>query len=88
MGRYLLAVWKEADQRGYSFDKKKAKNALKKVAAITVTLGQTKYEWKHLRKKLKKREPQKLKLYSKTHSPKLHPSFRKVPGPIAPWEKV
>ena len=88
IGCYLLAVWEEAHQRGYSFTKNKVKNALKPVVAIRVTSGQMRYEWEHLRKKLKKRNPQRLKLYGKTHAPKTHPSFRKVSGPIAVWEKL
>lgn len=88
IGRYLLAVWEEAHRRGYSFDKNKVKNAIKPIGVTRVTSGQIKYEWKHLRKKLKKRDPQRLRLYGKTHIPKTHPSFRKIPGPIASWEKV
>jgi len=88
IGRYLLAVWEEANRRGYSFDKNKVKNAIKPVSVTMVTSGQIKYEWNHLRKKLKKRDSQRLRFYGKTHTPKPHPSFRKVPGPIALWEKV
>ncbi|HTA77747.1 MAG TPA: pyrimidine dimer DNA glycosylase/endonuclease V [bacterium] len=88
IGRYLFAIWEEANQRGYSFDKSKVKNARKPVTTIKVASGQIKHEWKHLRKKLMSRDPQRLKLYDKVRSPKTHSSFRKVPGPIALWEKV
>jgi Pyrimidine dimer DNA glycosylase len=88
IGRYLLAVWEEADRRGYSFEKKKVKSAAKKVSLMPVTRGQIRYEWEHLRKKLKKRDPQKLKGYTKLRTPQLHSAFRAVPGPIASWEKT
>jgi hypothetical protein len=88
IGNFLLAVWQEADRRGYSFEKKKVKNAGKKVAVMAVARGQIAYEWMHLRKKLKKRDPVRLKKISKVLRPKLHPSFRAKPGPIASWEKV
>lgn len=88
MGRYLLAVWDEANRRGYSFDKKKIKNIGKRNAAIPVTNFQILYEWNHLCKKLRRRDPQKLKSFRKVKWPNLHPSFRKIAGPIEPWEKL
>jgi hypothetical protein len=88
IGHYLLAVWKEADRRGYSFNKRKLKNRYGKVAVISITNGQIQYEWKHLQKKLLLRDAKKLKTFSKTRLAKLHPSFRKVIGPVASWEKI
>jgi len=86
IGHYLLEVWKEADRRGYSFTKDKVKNAKGTLKKIAVTTGQLRYEWEHLRKKLKKRDPAKLRALK--GKPRLHPNFRTVPGPIADWEKV
>jgi hypothetical protein len=86
VGSYLLAVWQEADRRGYSFDKKKIKKQGSKT--IPVTNRQVQYEWKHLRKKLRLRDPQKLKSLSKIKKPDLHPSFQKRIGLIESWEKL
>ena len=88
IGRYLLAIWEEADRRGYSFDKKKVKNVDLKTIFIPVTDGQIQYEWKHLSRKLKNRDPKKLKNFSKIKYPDLHPSFKKRIGPIESWEKI
>jgi hypothetical protein len=86
IGSYLLAVWQEANRRGYAFDKKKIKNTGSKV--ISVTSGQIQYEWRHLHKKLRVRDSQKLKGFSKIKNPHLHPSFQKNIGPIEFWEKL
>ncbi len=88
MGRYLLEVWNEADQRGYSFERKKIKNAFRKTGAIPVERGQLRYEWEHLKEKLRRRDPVRLKTMKKARLPRPHPSFRIIPGGIADWEKT
>ena len=84
---YLQGIHEESLRRGYSFDKSKIGPAKKKMK-ITVTEGQTEYELKHLRRKLRIRDPQKLKEVRGLAEIPLHPLFRRVPGGIAPWEKV
>ena len=88
IGLYLLEVWKEADRRGYAFTRSKVKNAKGKAGTLPVTRGQWLYEWEHLRKKLRKRDPARLRAFKKISLPRLHPSFRKTSGPIASWEKI
>jgi hypothetical protein len=88
IGRYLLEVWKEADRRGYSFELKKVKNALREAGPINVTRGQLRYEWAHLGKKLRRRDPKRFKAMKKNQPVKAHPSFRVVPGKVENWEKV
>ena len=83
IGNYLLEVWKEANSRGYSFARAKVRRT-GKMKPIPVTRGQVKYEWEHLRKKLRKRDPARLK--NLKGKPKLHPIFLSVPGPMADWE--
>ena len=39
IGSYLMEVWREADRRGYSFNRKKVRRAGKKPGLIPVTLG-------------------------------------------------
>ena len=87
IGRYLLEVWKEAHRRGYAFQQGKIKNAVSKADPIPVTRGQLKYEWGHLRKKLRRRAPEQLSALPPLRIPRAHPAFRPVPGPLENWEK-
>ena len=88
IGRYLLEVWKEADRRGYSFNKAKVKNAKSPISPIAVKRGQLEYEWNHLRKKLKVRDVDRYKMMKKSQPVKTHPFFRAVTGGVEQWEKV
>jgi hypothetical protein len=84
---YLRHVEKEAERRGYNFDRRKIINKSIKTK-ILVNNGQVEYEFKHLLKKLKQREPD---LYKKLHSVKivkLHPLFKRKKGGIEEWEIV
>lgn len=87
IGRYLLEVWKEARRRGYAFDRSKVKNAREPVPLMAVTRGQLRYEWNHLGKKLKKRDPARLKAMKTIRVFLSHPLMRKVSGGISEWEK-
>jgi hypothetical protein len=84
---YLYQVWRESKERGYSFQRHKVAKAVE-TPTLPVTRGQLQYEWKHLRKKLKRRNPALLKLYPTRHIPRPHPSFRVVPGKAEKWEKL
>ncbi len=84
---YLMGIFEEASQRGYHFDETKIGAPLTK-HVIPVSKGQVVYEWSHLSKKLRERNPghyKKNKLFL-TYDP--HPLFKAVPGPVAPWEKM
>lgn len=82
---YLHAVADEADVRGYRFDRGKL-GARSRVAVIEVTQGQLDFERKHLLNKLEQRNPG-LYQHWRDADLDLHPSFRRVPGPIAAWER-
>lgn len=88
IGSYLLEVWREADRRGYAFERKKVKKAGKRPGLIPVTRGQLRYEWGHLLRKLRRRTPQGANKLKKSKRIKPHPSFQIVGGPVAAWEKV
>jgi hypothetical protein len=88
IGKYLLAVWKEADRRGYDFEKNKIKKAGKNIGLIPISRGQLRYEWEHLRRKLNRRDPSRWKAMRVSQPIKPHPSFRVTPGPVAVWEKL
>lgn len=82
---YLTAVFVEAAARKYLFDKTKIGKKLS-ASKIPVTQGQLDYEWKHLGRKLKKRDPARLTRNRKTRMT-THPLFRKKAGGIEPWER-
>jgi hypothetical protein len=87
LNRYLSYVHAEATARGYSFDAGKL-GPLRPVGLMPVSAGQIQYEWQHLLLKLKRRSPSVYRLWRKADGPRHHPSFRKIPGPPAPWEKI
>ena len=83
---YLRAVHAEATRRGYRFDEKKIGRG-GSVPRIAATRGQLDYEWKHLRTKLRARDPARLAAL-RSVKPEPHPLFRIVPGGVAGWEVV
>jgi hypothetical protein len=86
IANYLRAVHAEALERGYEFDSKKLGRA-GKGRAIAVTRGQLRYEWQHLLKKLKQRDPQRLAEIQYSGGPHPHPLFHATDGGVAAWER-
>lgn len=84
---YLYFVWLESKERGYKFDKRKIRNLTKSTPKIKVTRGQLAFEFKHLKKKLKKRAPLQYKQLLKEKKIKSNGFFLIVAGPKAIWEK-
>lgn len=82
---YLIEVVREAEKRGYAFDKTKI-NSRAKALRLPVTDAQIEFEKKHLLKKLAVRDRNRYKLFRK-QAARAHPSFRVVAGEIEPWEK-
>ena len=85
---YLQQVLTESDTRGYSFDHSKLPPATKTRFKITTTLGQLRYEWRHLSLKLKQRSPGTYNSIRHIRTPDHNHVFRIVDGPIAPWERT
>lgn len=83
---YLRAVLDEASRRGYAFSATKL-GRRRACARLTVTRGQLRFETHHLLAKLKRRDPSAWRKLLDVGSPRAHPFFRVVPGPIEPWEK-
>jgi hypothetical protein len=82
---YLHAVLSEANVRGYRFNATKIlleRNAVQ----IVASRGQLDYEWKHLVKKLRVRDPSWFEQFATLTEPTSHPMFLIVSGPIAEWE--
>lgn len=84
---YLWGVHGEAARRGYCFDGAKI---VKAPAAdpLTETVGQLRYEWEHLLRKLERRDPQRFERLSGIKLPEPHAMFRIVEGEVNEWERV
>jgi hypothetical protein len=86
---YLRIVHDEATRRGYKFDRRKigrSRNSNEETQ-IPVTLGQLRYEWKHLQLKLKQRDPEWLTSLMTRDRLDPSPVFRVVAGSVETWEK-
>ncbi len=84
---YLDEIWKEADRRGYHFDRNKIGN-VKKTRKIPITNGQLVYEIRWLCSKLKTRSPKMCSILQSAKQIDSNPLFKKIKGNIASWEKV
>lgn len=87
LAAYLRVVHEESLRRGYRFDVSKIGTS-ESVDSIVVTRGQIQYEWEHLKAKLQRRDPMRLKQVDSLTQPRPHPLFRIKPGPIEDWEIV
>ena len=87
IARYLREVAKEADARGYNFDKNRIGNR-RYQGKIPVTRGQTGYEFRHLKKKLETRDPVRYKQLKTIKKIRLHPMFIEVQGGVESWERI
>jgi hypothetical protein len=93
--RGLVALWREAllaqkilcgATRGYRFDASKI--GVRRIRwKMTETRGQLLYEWRHLKRKLKRRDVKKYRDLLLVKIPAPHPLFRIVPGRVRDWEK-
>lgn len=84
---YLRLVHAEATLRGYRFDAKRiGRGTAAGMKPLTVTQGQLKYEWEHLRRKLKTRDPKRRREQAGIKIPKAHALFRIARGAVADWE--
>jgi hypothetical protein len=87
LANYLALVHDEAVRRGYKFDASKI-GARRFRGKITETRGQLLYEWRHLKRKLKRRDVKRYRELLPVKMPAPHPLFRIVPGRVQDWERV
>lgn len=87
LNQYLRGLYQEALLRGYVFDAKKLGSALA-TGRLPVTSGQVRFEFMHLKRKLRKRDRQRYLAICNIHTPQLHPLFRLVKGGVESWEKA
>lgn len=87
LAAYLKAVCAEAVQRDYNFNAAKIGGRIYG-GRIKETRGQLLYEWRHLKRKLKRRDPKRLRELATVKIPAAHPLFKIVAGKTRDWEKV
>ena len=83
---YLKAVHAEAEAREYVFDESKIRPT-RTLVTLTVTSGQTGYEWAHLMAKLKARSPGLYRKWREIGKPEAHPMFKAHAGEVESWER-
>jgi hypothetical protein len=83
---YLAAIHAEARARGYAFDARKI-GPRRTVRRLTATSAQVAYEWTHLLRKLRKRDPDLRRRLREVRTPRCHPLFTNVQGPLESWER-
>jgi hypothetical protein len=84
---YLHHVALEAERRSYTFDRTKLP-PLTATPQVALTDGQLLLEWRHLKAKLRMRNPESYRRIARLKAPLPHPSFVVVPGPVAGWERA
>jgi len=87
INQYLIAVYKEAERRGYKFDSSKIDWTLT-AKKILVTKGQMEYELRHLLTKLLHRDKLKYEKLKSTKNIENHPLFEITEGDIEKWEVI
>jgi hypothetical protein len=83
---YLREIHREAVLRGYRFNEEKITDR-QFSGKIACTRGQLLYEWDHLRRKLKERDPDRYREMEKIEAPDSHPLFEIIEGGKEDWEK-
>lgn len=89
IGAYLCFICREAESRGYNFNKNKIRSIVcRKTASIKVSRGQLMFEYVHLLKKLRKRDKGRYLLLRGNKKVAAHPLFKVTSGGIADWERT
>jgi hypothetical protein len=86
IANYLWAIHDEAERRGYSFDGSKIIGK-RRACRIAVSRGQLAFEWAHLKKKIRVRDPEWFEAFGGRRRIRAHPLFMVVPGKVEPWER-
>ena len=84
---FLAGIAEEAQRRGYRFDATKISRRRFR-AQLSETDGQLRYEWGHLKVKLRTRAPELHHRFRGITTPDPHPLFHIVPGEVNEWEKI
>lgn len=89
IGSYLHELAAEASRRGYRFDAGRIVRTSGSVERLIVTDGQLEFERRHLRAKIRQRNPGDRDRLAALENPTVrpHPVFDVIPGPTASWER-
>ena len=87
LAAYLKTVHEESVRRDYNFDAAKIGVRFSR-GKIRETRGQLFYEFAHLKRKLKKRDPKRHHEFASLKIPAPHPLFKIIPGEVREWEKT
>jgi hypothetical protein len=87
IAEFLRAIHAESVRRGYSFDSAKI-GAQRTSRRLTCTCGQLLFEWEHLKRKLRQRNPARYRDLLRKGVPEPHPLFTVVPGECEHWEII
>src|SRR5262249_45924330 len=85
--KHLSIGWGREDTWGYAFDATRI-GSRRCRGLITTTRGQLMYDWLHLWRKLRRRNPGRYKHSRSVRVPSAHPLFKIVPGQVESWERI
>lgn len=90
LSNYLLEIWREADRRGYRFDKEKILKITEteQVPRLCVNRDQLYYERDWLCQKLQTRDPKRHTSLIGAQEIDCHPLFEIIEGPVEAWENI
>lgn len=86
LATYLRVIHQEAVRRGYNFDGTKIAQGQSR-RRMKCSTGQLLFEWQHLKRKLKLRDPKKHAAIRYSSYPEAHPLFVIVDGDVETWER-
>ncbi len=87
IGTYLYHLYLEARMRGYIFDPGKIRAYDVGLEKLPIRRGQLEYEYKHLLRKLRERNPAHYRRVRGVGKVEPHPIFKPIPGDVEDWEK-
>lgn len=87
---YLTGVYAEAERRGYRFNRSKISEIAcsKNAPCIAVSSGQMIHEFRLLKKKLSRRDPEKYRELSSVETADDRPAFEVFESEIEPLEQI
>lgn len=87
VGAYLSTIQREAEARGYRFDRGRIA-VIGEHIRLKATRGQLAYEFGHLLNKLRHRDAPRYRSLRLTKCIIPNPLFTITPGPVEPWERT
>jgi hypothetical protein len=84
----LYFIYLEGERRGYNFKLEKIVRYDLSLPKLPVKRGQLEYEFQHLLKKLRWRDPDRYELLKNEKNIQPHPIFFVIEGGIESWEVI